>query len=274
MIKEKEALDKSDKTEIRLQKYIADCGEASRRGAEELITAGRVMVNGVKAVIGQSVQPGRDKVTVDGRPLIRRHARTYIALNKPRGYVTTLHDDLGRKCVTELLNGVSKRVYPVGRLDKDSEGLLLLTDDGMFANALTHPRHHVPKVYRVSVRPGVTGEQIARIEEGIEIDGRRTAPAKAEVIRHESDRAVLEITLYEGRNREIRRMCEAIGLETARLSRIAVGGLKLGGLRPGEWRYLEPEEVSTLLHLAGADKVKPAGRGGAIGGNTGKRRPS
>jgi 23S rRNA pseudouridine2605 synthase len=239
----------------RLQKYIAECGESSRRKAEEYVVAGRVKVNGEIAHIGQSITPGKDKVTIDDKTVVRPRKKIYIALNKPRGYVTTMDDELGRRCVTELVQGVDARVYPVGRLDMGSEGLLILTDDGVFANALTHPKHHVPKVYRVSVRPGVTGAQLSRIENGIEIEGKVTAPAKAQVISHDAEKAVVEITLYEGRNRQIRRMCEELGLKIARLSRVAVGNLRLGGLRPGQWRELEPKEVSSLLRLSGVIKM-------------------
>ena len=237
--------------EERLQKYLSACGVASRRRAEELIAGGHVQVNGATAVIGQSIRPGRDKVTVDGKSVRPPRHQVYIALNKPRGYVTTLHDELGRRCVTELLEGVEERVYPVGRLDRDSEGLLLLTDDGAFANFLTHPKNQVPKVYRVSVHPAVTGAQVAQLENGVELDGRLTSPAKVQVIRPEPDRSVLEITLYEGRNREVRRMCESLGLTVARLARIAVGSLKLTGLRPGQWRELTPREVSSLRRASG-----------------------
>jgi 23S rRNA pseudouridine2605 synthase len=243
-----------DKKQERLQKYISDCGEASRRKAEEFIASGRIKVNGEVAHIGQSITPGKDKVTLDGKAVLRPHGKTYIALNKPRGYITTLNDDLGRRCVTELVEGIGSRVYPVGRLDMGSEGLLILTDDGVFANALTHPKHHVPKVYRVSVRPGVTGAQITQIEKGIEIEGRLTAPAQAQVVSHDVDKSVIEITLFEGRNRQIRHMCESLGLKIARLSRVAVGNLRLGGLRSGQWRELDPKEVSSLLRLSGAIK--------------------
>lgn len=235
----------------RLQKYLSACGVASRRRAEELIAGGHVQVNGTTAVIGQSVRPGRDKVAVDGKPVRPPRRMVYIALNKPRGYVTTLHDELGRRCVTELIGELDKRVYPVGRLDRDSEGLLLLTDDGAFANFLTHPKNHVPKVYHVSVRPAATDAQIAQLESGIELDGRLTAPAKVRVVSEEPDRSVLDITLFEGRNRQVRRMCEALGFTVARLSRIAVGSLKLGGLRPGQWRELTPREVGSLRRASG-----------------------
>lgn len=235
----------------RLQKYLSACGVTSRRKAEELIAAGRVQVNGRPAVIGQTVVPGKDKIQLDGRPVRAPHVRLYIALNKPRGYVTTLHDELGRRCVTELLRGLETRVYPVGRLDRDSEGLLLLTDDGEFANFLTHPRHHVPKIYHVTVRPGATAEQMRRLAEGIELDGRLTAPAQVQLLNGTPERSSLEITIYEGRNRQVRRMCEALGLSVARLARVGVGNLRLGSLRPGEWRELVPGEVSSLMRLFG-----------------------
>lgn len=238
-------------TPERLQKYLSECGVASRRKAEELIVAGRVQVNGRPAAIGQSIARGKDKILLDGKPVRAPHARLYLALNKPRGYVTTLHDELGRKCVTELLRGVPVRVYPVGRLDRDSEGLLLFTDDGEFANFMMHPRHHVAKVYHVSVRPGVTEAQQRRMAEGIELDGRPTAPAEVRLLNGDATRSTLEVTIYEGRNRQVRRMCEALGLEVARLARVGVGNLRLGSLRPGEWRELAPAEVGSLMRLSG-----------------------
>lgn len=236
--------------QVRLQKYLSECGETSRRKAEVWITSGRVQINGRPAQLGQSINPNRDLVTVDGRP-VARSPKVYIALNKPRGYVTTLRDELDRRCVVDLLKGVETRVYPIGRLDRDSEGLLLLTDDGAFANAMTHPRHHVPKIYHVSVRPRVTEEQVAQLQAGIELDGRKTAPAKVSVLRSGSDRSVLEMVLYEGRNRQIRRMCESLRLEVARLSRVSVGTVRLGGLRSGQWRELSEKEVRSLERAAG-----------------------
>lgn len=240
-----------EKKAVRLQKYLSACGVASRRKAEEMIAGGKVKVNGAPAAVGQSVIPGHDRVSVGGRLVLPPREHLYIALNKPRGYVTTLSDEMGRKDVISLLSGIGGRVYPVGRLDRDSEGLLLLTDDGEFANALMHPSHHVPKTYHVSLRPGITDEQLHTISTGIELDGKMTAPAKAMLISREPGRAVAEITLYEGRNREVRRMCEHFGLEIARLSRVAVGNLRLSGLRPGEWRELTPHEVGALLRAAG-----------------------
>lgn len=246
---------------MRLQKFIASCGAASRRKAEEMISAGRVKVNGRVASIGMSVSPKKDKITLDESPLVMPRGKVYIALNKPRGYVTTMSDELGRKCITELIKDLDTRVFPVGRLDKDSEGLLLLTDDGEFANGLMHPSKHVGKVYHVSVRSAVTENQLIQIETGIELDGVKTAPAKAKVLHIYPDRTTLEITLFEGRNREIRRMCEKLGLEIARLSRISVGNIKLGGLKPGEMRELEEKEIISLKRMVGLIKQSSPGRG-------------
>lgn len=236
---------------MRLQRFIAVCGSASRRKAEQLIIDGKVEVNGHKAEIGMSVIPGKDKVVVDGVQIAMPRGKVYIALNKPRGYVTTMSDELGRRCITELIKDVGTRVFPVGRLDKDSEGLLLLTDDGNFANAMTHPSRHVPKIYHVSVRPAITEDKLVKIETGIELDGVLTAPAKAQVLHQYPDKSVIEIILYEGRNREIRRMCEQLGLEVARLSRVGVGNVKLGGLKSGTWRELSEREVASLKRAAG-----------------------
>lgn len=239
---------------IRLQKFLSEAGVASRRKAEDLIRAGAVKVNGVKASIGDSVDPKKDTVTLKGKRVRKETNLRYILLNKPRGYVTTADDELGRKCVTQLVSEVKERVYPVGRLDRVSEGALIMTNDGEFANMMMHPSHHVPKTYRVTVRPGVTNEQVETLENGIELDGRMTLPAQVHVISKEEGRAVLEIVLYEGRNRQIRRMCEALELEVARLRRIAVGPVKLGMLKPGQWRDLTPTEVQTLIKMGGGVK--------------------
>lgn len=243
-----------NKNPVRIQKYISACGAASRRKAEELINQGKVKVNGHPAQIGMSIIPGSDAVTVNGALISLPRGKVYIALNKPRGYVTTLSDELGRKCVTDFLKDVGERVFPVGRLDRDSEGLLILTNDGNFANALIHPSRHVPKIYHVSVRPAITEDKLARIEAGMKLDDISTAPAKALVLHQYPDRSVVEITLYEGKNREIRRMCEALGLEVARLSRIGIGNIKLGGLKPGKWRELESKEINSLKRSAGLIK--------------------
>ena len=243
-------------TKMRLQKFLSEAGIASRRKAEEMIRSGLVKVNGKPAQIGDQVDPVSDKVTVAGRRVRPAATLRYLLLNKPRGYVTTMNDELGRKCVTELLNGVAERVYPVGRLDRVSEGALLLTNDGAFANAMMHPKHHVPKTYVVTLRPGITTAQAEQLSDGIELDGRRTAPADVRIVTQEEGRAVVEIVLYEGRNRQIRRMCEALGLEVARLRRTAVGSVRLGMLRPGDWRDLTPQEVDSLLRAAGVAEKK------------------
>lgn len=245
----------TDKTE-RLQKYLAECGVASRRKSEELIEAGKVKVNGVKAQIGDKIDPKRDTVTVSGKKIIKQKANTYIMLNKPRGFITTMSDEMDRKCVAQLVKNVPSRVFPVGRLDRDSEGMLLFTNDGAFANALTHPSKHVSKTYRVTVRPSINEDQLTAIAQGIVIDDKKTAPAEVRVITKEENRVVLEIILYEGRNREIRKMCEEIGLEVARLRRIAVGSVKLGMLKQGDWRELTEDEVRKLMLAAGMERKK------------------
>lgn len=231
---------------VRLQKYMAECGIASRRKSEELISKGKVKVNGRLAKIGDKINPLEDKVTVDGQKIQTEKNHVYIMLHKPRGFITTMSDEMDRKCVAELVSDVGVRVYPVGRLDKDSEGLLLLTNDGEFANNMTHPSKHVPKLYRVTVRPGITEEQITQLTSGIMIDGKITLPANVRVVTQEPGRVVLEITICEGRNRQIRKMCEELGLEVARLKRIAIGPIKLGMLEQGKWRNLTPEEVRAL----------------------------
>lgn len=216
-----------------------------------MIRNGAVKVNGAVAQIGYSVDPKKDTVLVKGKKVIKQGGMRYILLNKPRGYVTTTDDDLGRKCVLELVKDVKERIYPVGRLDRVSEGALILTNDGAFANAMMHPSKHVPKTYRVTVRPEPTAEQVDILSTGVELDGRLTAPADVYVLSKEEGRAVLEIVLREGRNRQIRRMCESQGLEVARLRRVAVGPIKLGMLQTGQWRDLTADEVAALFKAAG-----------------------
>lgn len=233
---------------VRLQKYLSECSVASRRKAEELIAAGKVKVNGKVAVIGDKIDTKKDTVTVNGKKVVAVKQKYYIMLNKPRGYVTTMSDELGRKCVAELVEDVGATVYPVGRLDRDSEGLLLLTNDGEFANAVMHPRKHVPKTYRVTVRSNINDAQIEKLESGIDIegDGRNTLPASVRIIERTAGRSVFEITIYEGRNRQIRKMCENVSLDVIRLKRNAVGSVKLGMLKVGKWRELTDDEVHRL----------------------------
>ncbi|MDO4731596.1 MAG: pseudouridine synthase [Clostridia bacterium] len=230
----------------RIQKILSQCGIASRRKAEELILAGRIKVNGHPVKVGDKANVKKDRITLDGKRIVNPNKLVYIMLNKPRGYVSTLNDELDRKCVKDLVKDIGTRVYPIGRLDKDSEGLLLMTNDGEFNNLIIHPSRHVPKIYRVTVRQKVTEQMLAQFNIGIEIDGQKTAPADAEIIEQAENRTVLKITLYEGKNRQIRKMCEYLGLEVARLKRISIGTVKLGMLKPGKWRNLTDDEIRRL----------------------------
>lgn len=236
---------------VRLQKLLSDSGVASRRKAEELIKDGHVKVNGRVATLGDKADPRRDVILVRGKRLAKRAEPVYIMLHKPRGFVTTLSDENDRKCITDLIKDIKVRVYPVGRLDRNSEGLLLLTNDGKFANAMMHPSKHVPKTYRVTVRQKPTDEQLLKMREGMEIDGRKTLPCEVFIHTSEPERTVLEIVLHEGRNRQIRNMCEQLGLEVARLRRIAIGQVRLGMLQQGKWRNLTEKEVQSLMNDSG-----------------------
>lgn len=244
------------KAEVRLQKYMADNGIASRRKSEELIEQGKVKVNGHKAFIGQKIHPKTDVVTVQGKKVIKKDGLYYIMLNKPRGYVTTTNDERGRKCVSELVKDIDARLYPVGRLDKDSEGLLFLTNDGEFTNALTHPSHGVRKTYRVSVKPVVEDYRIEELANGVMIDGKKTAPCTVKILEKQEDRMFLEFIIAEGRNRQIRKMCESAGTKVIRLKRVAEGDVKLGGLQVGAWRHLETKEIKKLAGPAIAQKAQ------------------
>jgi len=236
------------KTEkIRLQKFLAQCGVASRRKAEEYIRNGKVRVNGrIVTEMGVKVSPD-DHVEVDGKPVKPEKKKVYIIMHKPRGYVTTVSDPEGRKTVLELVQEVKERVYPVGRLDYDTSGLLLLTNDGEFANMLMHPRHEILKVYIATVKGKPSDEAIERLKNGVKIDDYVTAPAFVRVLNVYENKTKLEITIHEGRNRQIRKMCEIIGHPVIRLKRIAYGSLDLGSLKPGEWRYLTDKEVKQLM---------------------------
>ncbi|MBQ9797005.1 MAG: rRNA pseudouridine synthase [Clostridia bacterium] len=229
---------------MRLQKFFSDSGVLSRRAAEAEIAAGKVTVNGKIAMIGDSVDPKVDIVEYQGKRILPHtdQPRHYVMLHKPRGYVTTAKDEKGRRTVTDLTRSVGARVYPVGRLDMDSEGLLLLTDDGDFANHLTHPRHEIPKIYHVTLSPAPNDAQIAALGKPMTLDGYRLQPVKVTRL---SD-TTLQMDLYEGRNRQIRRMCEQVGLRVTRLQRVAIGELVLGTLPVGKWRELTADEVGYL----------------------------
>ena len=235
---------------VRLQKFIASSGVASRRKAEELIEQGRVKVNGHPASLGDKVDPVRDKVMVCGKRVIAQKNKVYIMLHKPRGYVTTMSDERGRKTVNDLVKDLPERVFPVGRLDRDSEGLIFMTNDGDFANTLTHPSRHVNKTYRVTVREKVSEEQIVEMELGIVLDDVKTQPCEVWVIERGENRTVLGFTIHEGRNRQIRRMCEAVGLTVIRLKRVEIAGVKLGMLPQGKWRELNEREMQRLTNIS------------------------
>ena len=239
--------------EERIQKVLADQTDLSRRAAEKLIAEGRVRVNGHPVGLGDKMDPNVDKVSIDGKSvrIVRKRQYVYIMLHKPRGFLTTRSDEHGRRTVMDLVQGVDAHLRPVGRLDKDSEGLLLMTDDGAFINLLTHPSGGVGKLYRVTVHPRATEEQVIQMSSGVVLDdGVRTQPCVIHVVTDEPECTVMEITLYEGRNRQIRRMCAAVGLEVVRLKRSAEGPVKLGMLQPGEWRELKRSEVNALRNAA------------------------
>lgn len=235
----------------RLQKYMARAGVASRRQSEELIARGLVKVNGeTVSTPGFKIDPLSDLVEVNGKVLDKPGEPVYILLYKPAGYVSTVSDPEGRPKVTDLLRGVKQRVYPVGRLDYDSAGLLLLTNDGQLTYALTHPSHEVPKTYRARVS-GVPGpDKLKALARGVELDDGLTAPAGVELVRVEKGAAILKITIHEGRNRQVRRMCEHIGHPVRHLLRESIGPLRLEGLQPGEFRSLKPRELSQLKKIA------------------------
>ena len=234
---------------IRLQKFLSQNGVSSRRKAEELIEDGKVKVNGRKASLGDKIDPFRDKITVSGKRVINDSKKMYVMLNKPRGFVTTMSDERSRKCVAMLVEDAGQRLFPVGRLDRNSEGLLLLTNDGEFANLLTHPSRHVNKVYRVTVREKANEEQLFKMQEGILLDGQMTKPCEITILEKYDDRTVLRFVLTEGRNRQIRRMCEAVGLTVIRLKRTEIAGVKLGMLPQGKWRELNEKELKRLTNV-------------------------
>lgn len=230
----------------RLQKIIAARGLCSRRQAEKWIEEGRVRVNGNTAHLGDTADVTEDVIEVDGKRLPKAGKKVYLMLNKPRGYVTTLSDEKGRKNAAQLVENCGTRVYPVGRLDMDSEGLLLFTNDGEFANLLMHPRHEVEKTYRVWVT-GYTEENLELLKQPIELDGYRIKPPKVRLLHASGEKATVEVIIHEGRNRQVRRMCQATGMNVARLVRVAEGKLRMGDLKSGAWRHLRSDEVEKLL---------------------------
>ena len=232
----------------RLQKILSARGVASRRAAEQMIQEGRVTVNGMTALLGQSADPDTDQIMLDGKPIPAGEQPVYIMLNKPRGFVTTLSDEKGRRTVAELVADCGVRVYPVGRLDLSSEGLLLFTNDGAFADQLMHPKHEVKKTYFVWVT-GYTPQGFERLQQPIELDGYMIRPPHVRQWTVQGGNARLEITIHEGRNRQVRRMCDAAGMHVTRLRRISEGRLKLGDLPVGHWRYLTEDEVQMLKQL-------------------------
>ncbi|HEY8426362.1 MAG TPA: pseudouridine synthase [Limnochordales bacterium] len=255
---------------VRLHKWLAQAGVASRRAAEALIRQGRVAVNGqTVTAMGWTIDPSRDRVTVDGRPVeppAGGEGLVYVLLHKPRGLVSTARDERGRPTVVDWVRsrgGPQVRLFPVGRLDLDSEGLLLLTNDGELAYALTHPSRQVPKTYHVTVRGAITEDALRRLRQGVELEDGPARAASLRLIRRSQDGGELAITLHEGRKRQVRRMCQAVGLTVRRLVRVRLGPLSLGTLAPGEWRLLRPDEVARLRRASGVDRpfTAPGGRG-------------
>lgn len=232
---------------IRLQKYFTDCGVLSRRAAEEEIKMGRVKVNGIRAELGDKIDPESDTVEYKGKQILpqRQEKRVYILLNKPCGVVTSAKDEKDRTCVTDLVK-CGTRVYPVGRLDLNSQGLILMTDDGELTNKLTHPRHEIPKIYEVEVVGKVTTEQLHTLNSSMTVDGYVLLPVKTEFLSKDEKFTTLRMTLFEGRNRQIRKMCAQVGLKVAKLTRVAIGSITLGDLQSGKWRYLTNEEINNL----------------------------
>ncbi len=232
----------------RLQKILSARGVASRRGAEELISQGRVVVNGAVAALGQTADAAVDQISIDGKPLPATQRHIYIMLHKPRGYVTTLSDEKGRRDVSQLVSNCGSRVYPVGRLDMDSEGLLLLTNDGEFAHKLMHPKHQVDKTYHVFVEH-YTPDALHSLGQSVTLDGYTIKKPEVKLLGANGACAKLAVTIHEGRNRQVRRMCSLAGLHVTRLIRVSEGSLTLGDLPKGKWRYLTAEEINSLSEL-------------------------
>lgn len=235
---------------MRLQKYMAKCGIASRRKSEEIILEGRVKVNDIFVKeLGMTINPKKDIVKVDNEIIKLEENKIYIMLNKPKGYVTTVKDKHSEKIVLDLINGVKERIYPVGRLDVDTTGLLLLTNDGDLAYKLTHPSYEIPKKYIALVKGIPNNKKLYKFRKGLKIDGRMTAEAYIKILKRNRDTSLLEISIHEGRNRQVRKMCKYIGHPVIQLERVAIGKLELGNLGIGEWRYLTSKEIEYLKKL-------------------------
>jgi 23S rRNA pseudouridine2605 synthase len=236
----------------RLQKVMAEFGVASRRKAEEIIAAGRVKVNGIQVTEpGTKVDKEKDVIEVDGKLIKGPDSKVYILLNKPVGYITSAKDQFGRPTVLDLVKGVGVRVFPIGRLDYDTEGLILLTNDGELTYRITHPRHNIDKTYKALIKGEADARDIEAFAAGLAVEDYVASPAKLEIIRYSKGNSIVEITIHEGRNRQVRKMCSAIGHEVMRLKRIRIGKLGLGTLKTGEWRYLSDTEVEYLYKLGG-----------------------
>ncbi len=243
-------------TGVRLQKYLSEQGIMSRRAAEKAMQSGQIRVNGRRAELGVRIDPDRDLIEVGGVPVAGSDdvQHVYLMLNKPTGVVTTLSDDLGRKCVADLIGDVPSRVWPVGRLDYESEGLLILTNDGELTNMLTHPSHEIPKIYHVTLKGSIPSEELEWLKRPMLIDGYRIRPVEVRLIADRGTSTIVEMKLREGRNRQIRKMCDACGFDVKRLRRVAIGDLELGDLPHGRWRSLSHEEI-VYLKSGGTDET-------------------
>ena len=235
---------------LRLQKYLAECGVASRRKSEEFILKGMVSVNGkIVSELGVKIDDEKDIVEFNGKKIVRKKKYTYIIFNKPEGCVTTVKDQFGRKTVLDYIKDIHVRVYPVGRLDYDTSGLLILTDDGELTYTLTHPKHNIPKTYVAKVNKIPSERDVSKFKKGLVIDGHKTSPAELIILKKYEHKAELKITIHEGRNRQVRKMCAQIGCNVLSLKRISVGELTLGTLKKGEYRMLSDKEISYLKGL-------------------------
>ncbi len=237
-------------SEIRLQKYLAEAGVASRRKCEEFISQGRVEVNGKIVTVPGTKIEGKELIKVDGKEIRQEQKKVYILLNKPVGYISTAKDQFSRRTVLDLVETVKERIYPVGRLDYDTSGLMFLTNDGGLANRLTHPKHEMTKAYRVMISGSLKEEEIKGLENGIEIEGYKTAPAKVSIVDTSKKDSIIEIIIHEGRNRQVRKMFEVMGHVVLRLKRVAIGPVKIEGLEEGNWRYLSKKEIESLKRIA------------------------